>query len=90
MGSLARRAVLVGVSVLICTSCANEPTRITGPSGRDAYTLRCHGMGRTLEKCYQKAGELCPNGYNLIDNSTNVVARYAPARTRSGIAFECR
>lgn len=90
MGLLTKRAVLAGLSLLICSSCAHEPERFTGPSGRDAYSMKCHGMGRTLEKCYQKAGEVCPAGYNLIDNSPNVVARYAPARTRANIAFECR
>lgn len=32
------------------------------------------GLGRTLDACYKKAGEVCPNGYNIIDRASGTVA----------------
>lgn len=64
---------------LIClfaglTACANvNPEHFRGPSGRDAYTMRCSQMGRTWAKCYTKAGELCPKGYNIIDQQPGML-----------------
>lgn len=31
-------------------------------------------MGRTLDACHVKAGELCPDGYNIIDRASGTVA----------------
>jgi hypothetical protein len=54
-------------ALLICgllAGCAGiEPQVITGPDGNPAYAMQCSGGGRTVEACYQKAGELCPWGY---------------------------
>jgi hypothetical protein len=36
--------------------------------------MRCSGMGRTLEMCYQKAGELCSNGYNIVGQDNSMIA----------------
>ena len=62
------------ISVLMLASCASiEPREFVGPNGNTAYSMRCSGMGRTLEACYQKAGEVCPNGYTIIDLNTATV-----------------
>ena len=59
------------ISILSLASCASiEPHEFVGPNGDQAYSMRCSGMGRTLEACYQKAGEVCPNGYTIIDLNT--------------------
>ncbi|MDC1436068.1 hypothetical protein N8303_02285 [Gammaproteobacteria bacterium] len=51
-------------------------------------------MGRTLEICYQEAGEVCPNGYNIVgqDNSTVIVPSNDSfiAVTRSNLTVECK
>jgi len=31
-------------------------------------------MGRTLDACYQKAGEVCLNGHTIIDRASGTVA----------------
>jgi hypothetical protein len=36
--------------------------------------MRCSGMGRTLEMCYQKAGEVCPNGYSIVGQNSSTIA----------------
>lgn len=60
--------------LLLVAGCAVpiKPEPFTGPSGRQAYTMACSGMGRTLAQCYQKAGELCPSGYNIVDRVSSV------------------
>ena len=41
--------------------------QINGPNGKPAHSIRC-GAARA-DACLEKAGELCPNGYLLL-NST--------------------
>ena len=61
--------------LLLLTSCASiEPQEFKGPSGKTAYSMKCSGLGRTLGACYKKAGEVCPNGYNIIDRTSGTVA----------------
>jgi hypothetical protein len=71
-----------------------SPTSFKGPSGKQAYSMMCSGMGRTMDACYQKAGEVCPNGYNIIDRSSGTVGfmnqgtlMMAP---REQLAIECK
>jgi len=58
-------AALVGLA-----ACAVQPEYFKGPSGKDAYTMGCSGIGRGWNKCFTKAAELCPNGYNVINSIT--------------------
>ena len=51
-----------------------DPTPFKGPSGKQGYSMRCSGMGRTLDACYQKAGEVYPSGYYFIDRPSGTVA----------------
>ena len=71
-----------------------SPTSFKGPSGKQAYSMMCSGMGRSMDACYQKAGEVCPNGYNIIDRSSGTVGfmnqgtlMMAP---REQLAIECK
>ena len=60
---------------LILVSCASiKPVKFVGPNGSEAYTMKCSGLGRTLEKCYVKAGQVCPSGYNVVNRSSSTVA----------------
>jgi hypothetical protein len=62
------------LSTMLLMSCASiQPKPFKGPGGGEAYSMRCSGLGRTLHDCYQKAGELCPDGYNLIDITSGSV-----------------
>ena len=42
-----------------------------GPNGRTAYSMSC---GNRLGACYQKGGEVCPNGYDILDRASGTVA----------------
>lgn len=41
-------------------------SQVNGPNGRPAYSLYC---GTHASACYQKAGELCPHGYQMLDHT---------------------
>lgn len=73
---------------------AINPVSIKGPDGRQGYAMRCSGSGRSLEACYQKAGELCSTGYDIVDNASAAVAasingNFALGQKRS-LVIECR
>lgn len=89
------RYVSLSLSVVFLVGCANiSPQPMNGPSGRPAYTMKCSGMGRTLEDCYQKAGELCTRGYTVIDRDSSIVAVPVSggvvAAPRHMLAVECK
>jgi hypothetical protein len=63
--------LILGFSILCLNACAPVAvTNITGPDGKPAYSLKCSGMGRDRQDCMIKAGELCPKGYRLVDDSS--------------------
>jgi hypothetical protein len=88
--------ILIFVSFIFAlSSCASvSPQKFNGPNGKNAYSMRCSGMGRTWDKCYQKAGELCQNGYNIIQQSSSTVAvpygNSIIAAPRQTLAIECK
>ena len=61
------------VPVFLVACAAIEPQQFVGPNSKTAYSMKCSGMGRTLDACYKKAGEVCPGGYNIIDRATGTV-----------------
>ena len=63
------------VFLLLLTGCASvSPEQFVGPNGNTAYSMRCSGMGRTLDDCYKKAEKLCPDGYTVIDAASSIIA----------------
>ncbi|MFM7010969.1 MAG: hypothetical protein ACKO0Z_16880 [Betaproteobacteria bacterium] len=87
-----RLAVILALAVAGCASV--NPIPFTGPSGRQGYAMQCSGMGRTIEQCYQVAGQKCPGGYQIVSRSSELMAVplngsivMAP---RTGLVVECR
>ncbi len=84
---------LIPLLVLLSACASIEPVAFKGPAGKPAYSMQCSGMGRTLEDCYQKAGELCPDGYTVVDRASSVVG--LPVRggmliaPQHSLAIEC-
>jgi len=64
--------VLFGVAVtaggLSLSACAVS-NQVVMPSGQHGYTINCSGAAMTWAACYQKAGETCPQGYDVADKS---------------------
>jgi hypothetical protein len=65
---------LIVIMVVLMTGCASiEPSQFVGPNGKTAYSMDCSGMGRTLDACYKKAGEICPSGYLIVNSASGTV-----------------
>jgi hypothetical protein len=94
LDSLAK-VVLHALVLFLVSSCADvSPQRFTGPNGGTAYSMGCSGMGRDWDDCYRAAGELCPAGYDILNQGSGVVGvptaaglMIAPKQT---LAIECK
>jgi hypothetical protein len=88
------RLACIGLCLLITACAAVTPQEFVGPSGTTAYSMRCSGMGRTLDACYRTAGEVCPSGYTVIDRASGTVAIPVQggimAAPQHNLAIECR
>jgi hypothetical protein len=74
--------------LLILSGCAVQPKPFTGPDGRQAYAMRC---GSHLDRCYEKAGQLCPSGgYDVIDRATGTIMSGNVAAPSHTLAIQCR
>lgn len=63
----ARKTLVSLVAIAVAGCVPVHVTQVTGPDGRPALVLRC---GVHDDRCYEKAGELCPNGYNILDQAS--------------------
>lgn len=85
-------ALLFPIGLAGCMSI--DPVSFKGPSGKQAFSMKCSGMGRTLDACYQKAGEVCPNGYSIVDRSSGTVGFMSQGTMmmapQNGLVIECK
>ena len=56
--------------IVLLSACASAK-QITLPSGNSGYSINCSGTAVSISKCVEKAGEACPNGYNIISSHNN-------------------
>jgi len=87
--------IITITSLIVLIGCmAVKPVKFKGPNGRNAYSMFCSYGGRTLDECYVKAGEVCPNGYDVIDqrSSTIVIPTSSGilAAPKQNLAIECK
>ena len=80
--------IITITSLIVLIGCmAVKPVKFKGPNGRNAYSMFCSYGGRTLDECYVKAGEACPNGYDVIDQRSTATGQGPPQDT---LAIECK
>jgi hypothetical protein len=88
------RFLVFAVSLVLFACAPIQPKPLTGPNGRPGYVMRCSGMGRTMEACYEKAGTLCANGYTVIGQSSGTVIVPTPngivGAAQHTLAIECK
>lgn len=63
-------AALVTCSLLLAACTTSRPI-VLPVSGIDSrvYVIDCSGASLTWSHCYRKAGQTCPLGYKILDNS---------------------
>lgn len=57
---------LIILIAIFLSGCATS-TKMILPSGVTGYSIEC---GAYSQECYKKAGELCPNGYDIVSDQT--------------------
>jgi hypothetical protein len=90
--------IVLFATCLLLMGCIKQvdPVKFIGPNGRTAYNMRCSGFGRTMDMCYRKSSEICPNGYQVIDISSGTFAIPNPSTggviigNRRDMAIECK
>jgi len=46
------------------------------PDGRQGLSINCSGAAQTWNSCYEKAGEQCPHGYDIVGKDGDGVAGF--------------
>lgn len=65
-----KRITTVGIAALVLVSCATpEVARSVGEDGDETYALRCSGVRYIWNDCYDEAERLCPEGYEVLEQS---------------------
>jgi hypothetical protein len=88
------KANITVLCLTLCLSaCALQPTPITTANGSRGYNMDCSSG---IETCYQKATELCPNGYDILEHSEKTSAviphygEYPMILHRENLLIECK
>jgi hypothetical protein len=65
--SLNARIVVFVVSCMLyaCTT----SRQMTLPDGTQGQMIGCSGVQHDMGSCYLKAGEICPDGYDIVNQS---------------------
>jgi len=58
------KILIVILFIVLSFGCATA-TKMNGPNGEEMYHIACDGIATPWAKCYEKAGEVCLNGYFL-------------------------
>ena len=61
--------MMVGFLGLVLLAGCVTVSQVSGPDGKPALAVKCGDA----TACYQKAGELCPGGYDFVNSSTGTV-----------------
>lgn len=89
---------MVAIAVAGCVAPVRV-TQVNGPDGQPAIVLSCHHE----DHCYQKAGELCPSGYTVLNERSGFTIAptvnnvYSPVRfsgpigaSRETLMIQCK
>jgi hypothetical protein len=62
-------------------------SEVKGPDGRTAYAINC-GINRAM--CLQQAGERCPSGYDVVDDSSMIFGTRGYITSQTVLTVSCR
>jgi hypothetical protein len=84
------KSLLIASIATIVAGCV-DVTTAQGPDGKKTYTIDCNGE---TAGCFDKAADLCPGGYFLVDrkNGTKEMPHTAGvvATPHTQIVVECK
>lgn len=79
--------VLAYAGAIILLAGCTTVSQVRGPDGKVAYAVNCRA---DRGACFQKAGELCPTGYTLLDASQGLVMAGTVMAPRNEMLFSCK
>ena len=92
-GNHIMKTIFYFVLFTLLAGCATSKS-IQGPNGTEAFVISCRG--NNIEDCYEKAAEVCPNGYKFLDRGENqntavipVGSSFMAVRGKNKILIEC-
>lgn len=59
-----RLVVIVVATAMLAACVSSKPT--IAPDGKPGFAVSCNGGLHNIGDCYTKAGQLCPQGFNVI------------------------
>lgn len=72
--------------VLALTGCAHSAKSHTfTEAGKQYHVIECNGGKTDISVCYEKAKEICPRGYNVLDKNVKHNNHF-PGNTTMGMA----
>jgi len=64
------------------------------PDGKHGYSIDCSGSAVSMNKCYEKAAEVCPLGYNFYTKDESggwlATSSFAGSTSLKGIMVSCK
>lgn len=56
----------IALSAVVALSGCAVSHKTVMPDGRQGLSINCSGTAMSWNNCYEKAGEQCPHGYDII------------------------
>lgn len=87
-----KNITLISIALALSACAHVRHENVTGPNGKPAIAMRCGNM----PACFKAAGEMCPNGYERLDQQQTLegggtFAGYGGgARTRGSMLIQCK
>lgn len=79
--------VLALCATATLAGCSASATRTSDTSNHKAtYHLDCSGTFLSMHSCIDKANNVCPQGYDVIDKNTKEVKERVSQSTQDGVA----
>lgn len=90
------------ISILLTACSTTSTNQNTTPGSRHIYGVDCSGTDVSMSICYDKAKNLCPDGYKVIskhdssENQTNtqivdtLSSNTTVIQDKKGMTIECR
>ena len=86
-------SIAVILAALFLVGCASA-TKVMSPNGKPGYSVECNGTAVSMTACYEKAAEVCPKGYIVVnqENRSGFIANqfYVGGTSHKGIFVECK
>jgi hypothetical protein len=63
------KKLLTSTTILILLVGCTSSNQIVLPNGEIGFTVDCGGTANSWSSCYEEAGEVCPIGYEILEQN---------------------